>query len=125
MVDARTPLRDEDLPPGGVRRQDGWAVGRTRDGETFAVSRRCRHQLADLSEGTVDADGCLVCPWHQSRYDVGTGRMVAGPRGFLGYHGPTPGYTELVLAAGRVLRLAVGRVTVAPDGRLRVARRRR
>jgi nitrite reductase/ring-hydroxylating ferredoxin subunit len=125
MVDAPTPLRDEDVPPGGVRRLDRWAVGRTPDGATFAVSRRCRHQLADLSEGTVDADGCLVCPWHQSRYDVGTGRMVTGPRGFFGYHGPTPGYTGLVLAAGRVIRLAVGRVTAGPDGRLRVARRRR
>jgi hypothetical protein len=36
--------------------------------------------------------------------------MVAGPRGFLGYRGPTPGYTSLVLAYGRVLRLRVGRV---------------
>lgn len=35
------------------------------------------------------------------------GRMVSGPRGFLGWHGSTPGYTELVLAVGRVLRLRV------------------
>jgi nitrite reductase/ring-hydroxylating ferredoxin subunit len=79
------------------------------DGELFAVSRRCRHQLADLAEGSVDADGCLVCPWHQSRYDVRTGAMVSGPRGFLFWHGPTPGYTSLVLAYGRKLRLRVGR----------------
>ncbi|GAB2906647.1 hypothetical protein GCM10027047_01050 [Rhodococcus aerolatus] len=95
-----------DPPPTRVGR---WAVG-TSGGEDFAVSRRCRHQLADLSRGTVDADGCLVCPWHQSRYDVRSGRMVSGPRGLFGYHGPTPGYTRVVLAVGRVLRLAVGRV---------------
>ena len=97
-----------DLPPGAVCRVGDWAVG-NRDGRYFAVSRRCRHQLADLSEGTVDADGCLVCPWHQARYDVRTGEMTGGPRGFLGYHGPTPGYTQFVRAYARVLRLLVRR----------------
>jgi nitrite reductase/ring-hydroxylating ferredoxin subunit len=96
------------LPPGAVRRVGQWAVG-NRDGELFAVSRRCRHQFADLAAGSIDADGCLVCPWHQSRYDVGTGEMVQGPKGFLAYHGPTPGYTQLVRSYGRVLRLRVRR----------------
>lgn len=95
-----------ELPPGQVRRAGGWAVGNS-DGDLFAVSRRCRHQLADLSEGSIDADGCLVCPWHQARYDVGTGEMVRGPKGFFGYHGPTPGYTQVVRAYSRVLRLRV------------------
>ncbi len=104
--DSRIPA--DQLPPGSVRRSGQWAVG-NRDGELFAVSRRCRHQLGDLSEGTIDADGCLVCPWHQARYDVTTGKMVEGPRGFLGYHGPTPGYTELVLGYSKVLRLRVAR----------------
>ena len=99
----------EELPPGTVRRVGDWAVG-NRDGEYFAVSRRCRHQLADLSAGSIDRDGCLVCPWHGSRYDVEDGRMVAGPRGFLWYRGPTPGYTKLVLSYGRVLRLRVRKV---------------
>ena len=94
------------LPPNSVRRLGKWAVGNSR-GDDFAVSRRCRHQLGDLSQGSIDAEGCLVCPWHQSRYDVHTGEMVTGPRGFLGYHGPTPGYTEFVLAYGRKLRLRV------------------
>ena len=111
-------LPDSELVEGRVRRLDGWAVGRSGDAD-FAVSRRCRHQLADLSAGSVDSDGCLVCPWHQSRYDVRTGAMVSGPRGFLSYHGPTPGYTQLVLAYGRQLRLRVGRV-VRAAGRVRV-----
>jgi nitrite reductase/ring-hydroxylating ferredoxin subunit len=106
------------LPPGAVRRSGDWAVGNrgtAGDDRYFAVSRRCRHQLADLSEGTVDADGCLVCPWHQSRYDVRTGEMVEGPRGFLGYHGPTPGYTQLVELLGRVARLRVRRAVRRGD----------
>ena len=91
-----------------------WTVG-TSGGEVFAVSSRCRHQLADLSKGAVDKDGCLVCPWHQSRYDVRTGAMVTGPRGFLLYRGPTPGYSQLVLAYGRRLRLRIGTVVRRGD----------
>ena len=62
-----------------------------------------------LAGGTIDADGCLVCPWHQSRYDVRTGEMVEGPRGFLAYHGPTPIYSQLVAAVGRLVKLRVRR----------------
>jgi nitrite reductase/ring-hydroxylating ferredoxin subunit len=111
-------LFEHDVPAGTVRRAGQWAVGRSGD-EVFAVSRRCRHQFADLSEGSIDRDGCLVCPWHGSRYDVRSGEMVRGPRGFLGYRGPTPGYTGLVRAFGRVVRLRVARVT-RDNGRIRV-----
>jgi nitrite reductase/ring-hydroxylating ferredoxin subunit len=113
-VDAADPIPAADLPPGTVRRAGEWAVG-NRDGSYFAVSRRCRHQFADLAEGTLDAEGCLVCPWHQSRYDVRTGEMVAGPTGFLAYHGPTPGYTQFVRAYGRWLRLRVRRAVRRGD----------
>ena len=79
-----------ELPRGAVRRVGEWAVG--------------------------NADGCLVCPWHQSRYDVGTGEMVEGPRDFLGYHGPTPGYTQFVRTYAQWLRLRVRRaVRRGPD----------
>ncbi len=102
-------IPERELRPGTVHKVGQWAVG-TSGGEPFAVSRRCRHQLADLAEGSVDADGCLVCPWHQSRYDVRTGEMVDGPRGFLGYRGPTPGYSGFVKAYARRLRLRIGTV---------------
>lgn len=105
----------DDLPPGSVRGHEKWAVGNS-NGHDFAVSRRCRHQLADLSQGHIDAAGCLVCPWHQSAYDVVTGAMVQGPRGFFGYHGATPGYTQLVLAYGRRLKLRVARLVRTAHG---------
>jgi nitrite reductase/ring-hydroxylating ferredoxin subunit len=115
VSDASEPDRipAADLPPGSVRGHGDWAVGNrgrtAAEDRYFAVSRRCRHQLADLAGGSIDAEGCLVCPWHQSRYDVRTGEMVEGPHGFLGYHGPTPGYTQFVRAYARVLRLRVRR----------------
>ena len=102
--DRRPTLPAADLPPGAVRRAGPWTVA-NRDGDVRAVSSRCRHQLADLSEGSLDRDGCLVCPWHGSRYDLDSGEMVSGPRGFLWYVGKTPGYTQLVRAYGRVLVL--------------------
>jgi 3-phenylpropionate/trans-cinnamate dioxygenase ferredoxin subunit len=55
------------------------AVGMS-DGQPFAVSNRCRHLLGPLGEGRV-VDGLLECPWHRARYEVGSGRMVAGPGG--------------------------------------------
>lgn len=71
-----------DLLPGRVTGAGPWAVGNAGS-EYFAVSRRCRHLFADLAEGRIDADGCLVCPWHASKYDVKTGRMVRGPQSFF------------------------------------------
>lgn len=97
------------LPPGSVGRAGPWAVAHRPSGVS-AVSARCRHQLADLSTGSLDADGCLVCPWHGSRYDLESGAMVSGPQGFLGYRGPTPGYSAAIKAFGRVVRLRVRRV---------------
>src|SRR3569623_723937 len=68
-----------DLPSGSVTGAGRYAVG--HGSEYFAVTRRCRHLGADLAGGSIATDGCLVCPWHQSKYDVPTGRMVRGPQG--------------------------------------------
>jgi nitrite reductase/ring-hydroxylating ferredoxin subunit len=69
-----------ELTPGTVERAGRHAVGNADD-EFFAVTRRCRHLYADLADGSIDAAGCLVCPWHGSMDDVRTGRMVRGPQG--------------------------------------------
>ncbi len=53
-----------ELSEGTIVGAGRWAVG--DNGQRFAVTRRCRHLGADLAGGTIDADGCLVCPWHQS-----------------------------------------------------------
>ncbi len=97
------------LPPGSVGRAGAWTVA-NRSGEVRAVSSRCRHQLADMSKGSLDKDGCLVCPWHGAKYDLDSGAMTEGPTGFLGYVGKTPGYEQLVKAYSQVLRLRTRKV---------------
>ena len=96
----------DELSPGKVTGAGKWAVGNAK-GDYFAVTRRCRHLYADLANGSIDAKGCLVCPWHGSRYDVKTGRMVRGPQGIFA---KIPGLDQMFMALTRVLPL--GRATV-------------
>ncbi len=70
----------EEFVPGTVQRAGRYAVGNADD-ELFAVTRRCRHLGADLADGSIDDQGCLVCPWHGATYDVASGRMLRGPQG--------------------------------------------
>ena len=100
-----------DLPTGTVVGAGGYAVGNI-GGELFAVSRRCRHLGADLANGTLDEDGHLVCPWHQSAYDVHTGRMVRGPQGV---YAKIPGLGAAVKGLTKVLPLG-RREVVERDG---------
>jgi nitrite reductase/ring-hydroxylating ferredoxin subunit len=92
-----------ELVPGVVRGAGRYAVGNA-NGELFAVTRHCRHLGADLAKGSVDDEGCLVCPWHGASYDVATGRMTRGPQGFFArIPGLDAGYRLLtrVLPLGR------------------------
>jgi nitrite reductase/ring-hydroxylating ferredoxin subunit len=97
---------ESELTPGKVTGHGRWAVGNSK-GEYFAVSRTCRHLYADLAGGSIDSNGCLVCPWHGSRYDVKTGRMVRGPQGIFA---KIPGLGAAFKALTRVLPLKRGDV---------------
>ncbi len=99
-----------DLPPGRVMGVGRYAVGNAA-GRYFAVTRRCRHLGADLAAGSIDENGCLVCPWHRSAYDVTTGRMVRGPQGIFA---KMPGLDSGYLLLTRVLPL--GRAAVTERG---------
>jgi nitrite reductase/ring-hydroxylating ferredoxin subunit len=104
-----------ELTPGTVRGAGRYAVGNA-GGELFAVTRRCRHLYADLARGRIDKNGCLVCPWHGSKYDVRTGRMVRGPQGIFA---KIPGLGPAYKALTRVLPLGRGQI-VERDGTLYV-----
>lgn len=50
-----------------------------RIGDTIhAMHDVCAHAGGPLHEGKV-VDGCIECPWHGSRFEVGDGRVVRGP----------------------------------------------
>jgi nitrite reductase/ring-hydroxylating ferredoxin subunit/uncharacterized membrane protein len=50
-----------------------------RRGETvLALHDTCAHAGGPLSEGSIE-DGCLVCPWHFSKYRLTDGRARRGP----------------------------------------------
>jgi len=101
-----------EVPPGTVVGGGPYAVG--NNGDHFAVTRRCRHLRADLAGGSIDGDGCLVCPWHGARYDVTTGHMVTGPQGI---YARIPGLGAAFKALTRVLPLGRG-TCVERDGTL-------
>lgn len=96
-----------DLTPGTVMGAGRYAVGNSQ-GELFAVTRRCRHLYADLAGGSIDSDGCLVCPWHGSKYDVKTGHMVRGPQGIFAR---IPGLGIAYKVLTRVIPLGRGKLS--------------
>lgn len=49
------------------------------EGKYYAVSDRCGHMNGRLSAGTLTGN-TVICPVHFSRFDVTTGKVVAGPR---------------------------------------------
>ncbi|MGD8697787.1 MAG: chlorite dismutase family protein [Gemmatimonadales bacterium] len=72
-----------EVPPGASKRvyngADAIALFNV-DGRFHAVSDRCSHGRASLSEGWVDGDGCtLNCPWHGGKFDLQTGQPAGGP----------------------------------------------
>jgi nitrite reductase/ring-hydroxylating ferredoxin subunit len=102
-----------ELTPGTVKGVGKYAVGNA-NGTRFAVTRRCRHLRADLAGGSIDDNGCLVCPWHQSAYNVETGQMVRGPQGVFA---KIPGLGAMFKGLTKVVPLGRGKV-VECDGEL-------
>jgi nitrite reductase/ring-hydroxylating ferredoxin subunit/uncharacterized membrane protein len=49
-----------------------------QDGSLYALLDRCAHQGGPLHEGKIE-DGCVICPWHASRYRVSDGVALSGP----------------------------------------------
>lgn len=89
-----TPVLAEDkLPEGGMRALD---VGDVRmmlvrqNGQVYALARECSHLGGPLDEGQLE-DGCVICPWHSSRFALTNGRVLDGPATF-----PQPFYSTRV-----------------------------
>jgi len=47
-------------------------------GKFYAIGDRCGHENASLSRGKLEGT-LVICPMHSSKFDVTTGKKVAGP----------------------------------------------
>jgi nitrite reductase/ring-hydroxylating ferredoxin subunit/uncharacterized membrane protein len=75
------PLEVGDLPEGQLVRGKLGAQNLVlvRQGDTIlALHDQCAHAGGPLSGGRI-VDGQVECPWHQSRYELTTGRRRRGP----------------------------------------------
>lgn len=73
---------DADVAEGALVRVDvaGQQVVLARRGDRVrAIGAVCSHFGGPLEQGEVDAEGCLVCPWHGSRFRLSDGSVARGP----------------------------------------------
>jgi nitrite reductase/ring-hydroxylating ferredoxin subunit len=99
------PVLDEaDLTGDGVKNAllDGTPVliARSSSGQVCAIASTCSHHGGPLAEGSREGD-VVRCPWHGSRSDICTGRVVEGPAVF-----PQPRYEARVTEGKIELRAA-------------------
>jgi len=84
--DAIVSLREnefylEELPPGKikvVKVDDVDVAVYNINGEFYATDEECTHAGGPLSEGQLQGN-LIVCPWHDSCFDVRTGEVVCEP----------------------------------------------
>jgi len=76
---ADTPVaKVADIPPGTMK---GFEVEGQKmpianlGGEFFAMRSICNHMGGPLEEGKLEG-GVVTCPWHGSKWDVATGKLV-------------------------------------------------
>lgn len=75
-------------------------VWRGTNGQVAAARDRCPHREAPVSEGRVDAEGCIVCPYHGWTFD-NDGRCVLVPSSGPGMPIPPRARLATVHAAER------------------------
>ncbi len=83
-----TPVSEQGaggLEAGEMRRVtlDGTAVllARAQSGRLCAIANTCSHLGGPLDEGSREGD-VVTCPWHGSRFDLRSGRVLEGPAVF-------------------------------------------
>lgn len=68
----------ESLAPGTrqvVKVGDRSILVLNQDGQLHAVDKRCPHLKLSITKGKITSDGTIVCPWHRSSFDLGTGAV--------------------------------------------------
>jgi nitrite reductase/ring-hydroxylating ferredoxin subunit/uncharacterized membrane protein len=73
-----------DFPEGEMRRVMAKGlpvVVVRRNGLLQAIGAACAHAGGPLDEGKLEGE-VVTCPWHQSRFRIGDGRVIGGPATF-------------------------------------------
>jgi nitrite reductase/ring-hydroxylating ferredoxin subunit/uncharacterized membrane protein len=78
-------LDENDLGPEELRRVEVEGVGvllsRSGDDRICAIAATCNHFSGPLEQGERAGD-TVVCPWHNSRFDLCSGQAIDGPAVF-------------------------------------------
>jgi nitrite reductase/ring-hydroxylating ferredoxin subunit len=86
-----------------ARDVDGTAIVVWRSGDTVCVVRNhCAHLGLSLTKGPGGfhaEDGQIVCPWHNSRFDMCSGENLDWVAGFAGRK--VPNWSRKLVAMGR------------------------
>ncbi len=53
-----------------------------RGDRVFAIAERCSHMGGPLAQGKLLDDNTVVCPWHGSRFELASGKVVDGPSAY-------------------------------------------
>lgn len=86
-------LAENDLHEGELKRviiENVLVLLARYQGQVYALTEICSHLGGPLAEGTLE-DGCVICPWHGSRFRLKGGGIVNGPATF-----PQPVYETRV-----------------------------
>ena len=77
---SETELAGDTMKSAGL---DGTSVLITRNaaGTVCAIANTCSHLGGPLADGARDGD-VVTCPWHGSRFDLCSGRVIEGPAVF-------------------------------------------
>ncbi|MCX4986991.1 Rieske (2Fe-2S) protein [Streptomyces sp. NBC_00572] len=79
-AEGETLARTADIPVGGgkILADKGLVITQPKAGEFKAFSSKCTHAGCAVSS---IKDGVIVCPCHQSHFDVSDGSVKSGPAG--------------------------------------------
>lgn len=96
------------------------------DGTFAAIAAVCAHKGGPLDQGTLD-DGCIVCPWHQWKFERVSGRVPGRSAGVVAYEVEVrDGRVRVDMASSHgqtvsVVKHPLERDIVREDGPIRVA----
>lgn len=49
------------------------------EGQVFAMDNYCPHAGGNMAAGSVDEEGCAVCPWHGWSFHLHNGELRGAP----------------------------------------------